>query len=280
MKLVLENVQTQPGSSFAWQAYDLPHFDHHYHHHPEIEITWILESEGQRLIGDSLEAFGPGDLVMIGSHLPHQYRNWKSGRACSRVIQFDHLRFGRDFFGLPEFSRIRQLLIDSARGICFSDATRLAAQRQMAALFASESSPAQVLALLGLLNLLSEDPEPRKIASSTYTKPVNLKQINRLQRVLNYLEIHWQETVTLADVAKVAALHPQSISRFLRQHLGMNYQEYLIQLRIGRAARLLLESDRTVMNIALDCGYNNLANFNRHFHAAYGKTPSVYRKHD
>lgn len=127
---------------------------------------------------------------MIGSHLPHQYRNWQSGRACWRVIQFDHLRFGRDFFGLPEFSRIRQLLIDSARGIYFSDATRLAAQRQMAALFASESSPVQVLALLGLLNLLSEDPEPRKIASSAYTKPVNLKQINRLQRVLNYLEIH------------------------------------------------------------------------------------------
>ncbi len=148
----------------------------------------------------------------------------------------------------------------------------------MMKVFKAPEGPSPVIALLELLTILSEDNSPRQIASVAYSEPVKLKKIDRLQCVLNFLETHWQETVTLRDAAKTAALHPQSLSRFFQQHLGVNFQEYLIQLRIGRAARLLLETERTVADIAFHCGFNNLANFNRHFQNAYEQTPSVYRR--
>ena len=94
MKLTRENVQPRRGSSFARLEFDLPEFDTHYHYHPEIEITWIVSSEGQRLIGDAIESFHPGDLALIGSNVPHQYRNWRRGRARSKVIQFRQDLFG------------------------------------------------------------------------------------------------------------------------------------------------------------------------------------------
>jgi AraC-like DNA-binding protein len=278
MKLFVEHVQLQSGSSFACLDFNLPAFDHHYHHHPEIEITCILESSGQRLIGDSLAPFVPGDLVLIGSNLPHLYRNWQSGRARSRVIQFKRECFGPEFFGLTEFGRINRLLDDAARGINFSPSIRLAARRKMATLSKTTPGPMRIVRLLELLQILSKDPNSQKIASGAYTKPVNVKKIERLQRVLNYLENHWRQTVTLEEVARVAAFHPQSMSRFFHQHLGMTFQDYLIQLRISRAAQMLLETERTVAAVAFDCGFNNLANFNRHFLNIRGRTPSRYRQ--
>ena len=278
MKLKRENIQTKSGTSFACIDFDLPSFDSHYHYHPEIELTWIVQSEGQRLIGDTLSPFSPGDLVLIGSNVPHQYRNWESGRAHSLVIQFKREVFGEGLLELPEFHEVRRLLDASTRGLSFSDNTRAAAQKRIKKLQGTNSGLRRMLQLIDLLNLLSEDEDAQPIASITYAEPVKYKKMDRLERVLNYLEAHWQKSIPLAEISKVAALHPQSMSRFFRQHLGMSFQEYLIQLRISRAARLLLESDRTVVDIAFDCGFNNLANFNRHFQSIYKQTPSHYRQ--
>lgn len=278
MKLSREHIQPHSGSSFSRLDFDLPEFDTHYHHHPEIEITWIAESEGQRLVGDALEPFELGDFIMIGSNVPHQYRNWRQGRARSKVIQFRRELFGTEILELPEFGRIKRLLDQTARGLSFAPEVRRAAQQQMMKVFNAPEGPSPVIALFELLKILSEADSPRQIASPAYSEPVKLKKIDRLQQVLNFIETNWQETVTLRDAAKAAALHPQSMSRFFQQHLGMNFQEYLIQLRIGRAARLLLETERTVVDIAFHCGFNNLANFNRHFRNAYHQPPSDYRR--
>lgn len=278
MKLSRENIQPDDGSSFASLAFDLPEFDPHYHYHPEIEITWILKSEGQRLIGDTLSPFSAGDFVLIGSNVPHQFRNWENEHAHSMVIQFKRELFGDTFLDLPEFEKIKALLDNAARGLSFSDKTRAHAQNKMRAIFKAPFGPSRIFNLLELLQILSEDENSERIASSAYSEPVKLKKIDRLQRVLNFLETNWQDQISLEEAAKVAALHPQSMSRFFRQHLGMNFQEYLIQLRISRAARLLLETEETVVNIAFQCGFNNLANFNRHFQSAYKMPPSAYRR--
>jgi len=280
MKLTRENIQTDSDSSFACFDFDLPKFDPHYHYHPEIEITWILRSEGQRLIGDDLAPFSPGDFILIGSNVPHQFRNWEAGHAHSQVIQFRREMFGDSLLKLPEFQNVRDLLDRSARGLTFSDDTRRAAQKKFKQIHQNAPGPSRILQLIELLNLLSKDPDAQPIASITYAEPVKHKKMDRLERVLNYLEAHWQGSIPLADISEVAALHPQSMSRFFRQHLGMSFQDYLIQLRISRAARLLLETDRTILDIAFDCGFNNLANFNRHFLSIYKQTPSNYRQND
>ena len=278
MKPTRENIQPLHGRSFTCLDIDLPEFDHHYHYHPEIELTWIVQGEGQRQVGDSIAAFEDGDLVMIGANVPHHYRNWQRGRARSKVIQFKRDLFGSDFFKLSEFAGIARLLGDAGRGVTFSATTRRAALRQIRRIFRSSGGPRQVMRLIGLLHTLSEDVERVSLASIAYAEPMKLQKIERLQRVLNFLDDQWREPVSLADAARVAALHPQSMSRFFQQHLGMNFQDYLLKLRLGRAARRLLETDRTVADIAFHSGFNNLANFNRHFKSAYHQTPSDYRK--
>ena len=277
MKLTRENVQPRRGSSFARLEFDLPEFDTHYHYHPEIEITWIVSSEGQRLIGDAIESFHPGDLALIGSNVPHQYRNWRRGRARSKVIQFRQDLFGPELLDLPEFASIHRLLKRASRGLRFSKGVANASVRQMNRVFEATDGPSPIIELLELLKLLSGDAESSPIASVVYSEQIKIKKINRLQRALNYLESHWRDTVSLSDVAKAAALHPQSVSRFFRQHLGMNFQEYLARLRLSRATRLLLETDRTIVDIAFHCGFNNLSNFNRRFQSAYRQTPTAYR---
>ena len=277
MKLSRENVQPQAGSSFARLEFVLPEFDTHYHYHPEIEITWIVESEGQRLVGDCLESFARDDLVLIGSGVPHQYRNWRGGKAHSRVIQFRRELFGDEFWRLPEFARIERMLERSSRGLIFSSETAHLARRRMLKIFRADDGPSPVIELLELLNILSSDERSLPIASAVYSQPVKTKKIDRLQRVLNFLESRWREEITLAEAAEVAALHPQSMSRFFRKHLGVTFQEYVVQLRVRRAAQELLESDRKVVDIAFGCGFNNLANFNRSFQNIFGQTPSAYR---
>lgn len=150
----------------------------------------------------------------------------------------------------------------------------------MERVFGASEGPAPIIELLGLLTLLSRDEAARPIASAVYSQPVKAKKIDRLERVLNFLETRWREKVSLAEAAEAAALHPQSMSRFFRQHLGMTFQDYLAQLRVRRAAQLLLGSDRTVVDIAFHCGFNNLANCNRRFQRVFRQTPSSYRARD
>ncbi|OUW18058.1 MAG: hypothetical protein CBD18_03420 [Opitutales bacterium TMED158] len=280
MKLSREKVQPKAGSSFARLDFELPEFDTHYHYHPEVEITWILESEGQRLVGDGLENFEANDLVLIGSGVPHQYRNWNRGKARSKVIQFRHDLFGATLWELPEFAKIADLFDRASRGLSFSSQASRQARRQMERVFGASEGPVPLIELLGLLTLLSRDEAARPIASAVYSQPVKAKKIDRLERVLNFLETRWREKVSLAEAAEAAALHPQSMSRFFRQHLGMTFQDYLAQLRVRRAAQLLLGSDRTVVDIAFHCGFNNLANFNRRFQRVFRQTPSSYRARD
>lgn len=273
-----ENVRPDEGASFACLAIDVPEFDHDYHFHPEIELTWIVEGEGERLIGDSTEAFGKDDLVLIGCNVPHRYRNWRKSRARSRVIQFRRDLLTEGLLGLPEFVGIDRLLNESSRGLAFAPQTCAAVRSRMRRIFSVEPGPLRLVYLLEALHFLSLDSSRKPLASVVYDQPANVRTISRLQRILNHLEKNWQETVTLEQVSSVAALHPQSVSRFFRQQLGMTFQEYLVRLRLGHAARDLITTERTVADIAYHCGFNNLANFNRHFRTNYGTSPSVYRR--
>lgn len=214
---------------------------------------------------------------MFGSNLPHRYKNWKSTRCHSRVVQFLPDAFGEAFFNVPECRKIRQLFMDASRGLRFSKQTQRSAHEILAKIFAVEAGPERLIHLLTLLDLLSDSTEKMAMASHDFLAPENNRQSERLQRILNHIDAHWQEKLPLADVAAVASLHPQSLSRYFRHHMRMTFQEYLIELRLSRAARELLDTDGTVSDIAYECGFNNLANFNRSFLNRYKVTPSAYR---
>lgn len=277
MKISYEKISPDPEASFTCIEWDQPELYCPHHFHPELEITQILANEGDRLVGDSFDTYVPGDLAMFGSNLPHCYQDRKSGRNHTRVVQFLPDAFGADFFNLPEFRQIRTLFQDAARGLRFSEPTRKQAHLTLNRLFKANTGPPRLIHLLELLHLLSEDHARQAMASQHFMAPEKAEQSERLQRVLNYIDEHWQEKLSLSDVAKVACLHPQSLSRYFNKHLRRTFQQYLIELRLSRASRELLETKRTVSDIAYNCGFNNLANFNRRFLAHYKTSPRDYR---
>lgn len=276
MKMILEKVTVDEQASFRCLEWDKPDFECPHHFHPEIEITHILASSGERLAGDRFDTFSPGDLAMFGPNLPHRYRNWKSGRAHSRVVQFRLDALG-DTFALPECRRIRRLIQDSAGGLQFSESVSKQGHRLIARLFKAPPGPQRIALLLELLDVFSRDDERQRMASHDFMVPEKPKQGKRLERVLNHIDAHWQEKLSLDEVAQIACLHPQSLSRYFRKHLGKTFQEYLIELRLSRASCELLQTNRTISDIAFDCGFNNLANFNRSFLARYKCSPREYR---
>lgn len=280
MRINFEKVSPDTETSFRCLEWDEPNFDCPYHYHPEIEITEILTSEGERLVGDRFDTFSPGDLAMFGSHLPHRYKNFQRGRCRSRVVQFHPDAWGTAFFDCPEMRVVNRLFQRAERGLLFSETTRKRARPKLAQMFQVKQGSPRLRLLFELLELLSEDLAARPMASRGFVRSKNSDPKRRLQRVLDYIDDHWTDRLQLEEVAHVANLHPQSLSRYFRQHLRKSFQAYLIELRLSRAARELLITNRTVTDIAFSSGFNNLAHFNRQFRKIYQRTPSEYRDHE
>ncbi|RME72897.1 MAG: AraC family transcriptional regulator [Verrucomicrobia bacterium] len=272
-----EKIHVTGPLSFALREFDLPAFDHGWHQHPEVELTWILEGSGLRHVGDSVEPFGPGDFCLIGANLPHMWSSPPRGagnRARSFVIQFDPARFGDAFRQLPEMARINQLLAEAAHGICFGDDG--ASLRQ---LMEQCRTPIQHLTrLLEVLDSLVDHPRKRQLSLAPWHPVPNRKTDPRVERALAFIAQRWDQPLSQAQVAMAVGLSPAAFSRFFRRHVGRTFQAYLTEMRMSFATRELLETDRTISEIAFAAGFANLSNFNRAFRAIRGMSPREFRR--
>lgn len=275
----LEHVAPAPGRSFAWDTFDLAAFPYRWHFHAAYELTLITAGEGRRFVGDSIEWFEPGDLLLLGPHLPHTWHSEPSRgrRSQAVVLRFEADCLGADFFARGELRRIRGLLERSRRGLAF-DATPARHTVATALTRSTAASPfAQLVALLEALQLLATKGPGRELASSGYVWSPRAADTRRIDRVCRHVMQHLAEPLTLADVAAVAGLAPESFSRFFRRMTGRTFVGWLHEVRIGHACRLLSTTDRPVVEIALASGFGNLSNFNRVFRRLRQCTPRQLR---
>ena len=279
MKPVFENVRSKDGGSFACLEFRGPEFECPYHFHPELEITWILSSDGQRMAGDSWSNFAAGDLDFYGSGLPHLYRNWNPGNAHSRYIQFREDVFGRDLWTMPECSRIRKWIAEARRGVSFHGRAAREAQALMEKIYSVRPGVLRIGMLLELLDRMARAGTGRPLASKGYrAEPVKERTGKKMYELLHYVEDHWTEPLRLEEAARRVMMHPRSLSRFFRREMGTTFQDYVVEVRLGRAARRLIEDENRVSEIAFACGFNNLSNFNRLFARRYRCCPRDYRR--
>ncbi len=278
MKPILEKISKPHDATFACFEFSGKEFCCPYHYHTEYEITLILDGNGQRLVGDRLENFSPGDFVLLGSRLPHMYQNVRRGTASSRYIQFQPELFDA-IFKITESHRITQLLQKSSQGIIFSRAESNQIIPSFHEIFEKKEGIPKFCALISLLDQMSQIVKPKLITLPSYTNDLSARGIDRLQKMIRFISTHYSEPISLEQIAQVGHLHPQSVARFFYQHLGKTFQNYLIETRLTRAVRDLIESKKQISEIAYDCGFNNLSNFNRLFYRYYQKTPKSYRIH-
>ena len=277
--------------SFFCRHFDGAAFDAPWHFHPEWELTLILEGGGQRFVGDSVAAFGPGDFALLGPDLPHCWLSLPTGlppvrstpgaRARTVVTQFDGDLLGAGWQERPELRAVDALFArHAARGVVFTGPEAAPLAVRVAALPGLRGLD-RLLELLSILDALAHLPEPAAtpLASEGYAPALNLRQAQRLETVCRFVHERFRETIRLAEVAALAHLTPEAFSRFFRQKARRSFVDYLNDVRVGQACRLLIERDTLgITQICYACGFGNVSNFNRHFRLRHGTSPREYRR--
>lgn len=252
-------------------------FGFEWHQHPECELTLIETGTGQRFVGDHIDAYRPGDLVLIGSDLPHTWASHpesaKSHRAV--VIQFDPDWLTRMLEDTPEARSIHTLTLRCRRGLRFTGPAQAHAAALMPKMLKQQGMQ-RVLSFIGLLDKLAHSRGATPLASPAFDAAGSVADA-RIDRVCRYIHDHATEPITQADAARLVHMSGPAFSRFFKRRVGMTYSRYVHELRIGHACRLLLETDTPVTDACFASGFNNLSNFNRVFRSIKGESPRAYR---
>ncbi|WP_396152020.1 AraC family transcriptional regulator [Flavobacterium sp.] len=276
MKAVLEDIKSNKGtSSFYAYRFQVPFFEFKWHYHPEYELTYIIKGGGYRLVGNSYENYTDGDLVLLGSNLPHTWsgKSTDSEQSEAIVIQFSK-EFIAPFLGFKESHFIKKMLEKSDRGIRFQ-----AAQDIVPKLMAlvETNGMERILKLLTLLEELSIHSY-ELITENSVHMIISEKSELRINKVCSYIQNNYANKITLKEMADLIYVTESNFCKFFKKATGKTYSDYLNEMRIDEASRLLLHSEKTINQIAFECGFETLSYFNKVFLNKKKMTPSNYRK--
>ena len=279
MKANLEPIISEGESTFYANRFDVPGFDHPFHYHPEIEITYIERGTGTVIIGDHIGSFDPGFLCLIGPNLPHIFRHSSPPPqgAVSEVLQFRcPLSNERSHaFGGAEWRSFRKLLERAQQGLAFGKPTAERACKHLQDIRLSDGLKRwqHFIALAECLIAAKST----SLASTGYSNSYSAHSSDRIERICQYILEHATTDLSHRDIADRFHLAPASFSRIFKKATNRTFQEFLGEIRLGNACRLLSESDDTITEIAFASGYKNLSNFNRRFKERYQSTPKEWR---
>ncbi|MFT4222100.1 AraC family transcriptional regulator [Dysgonomonas sp.] len=252
-------------------------FDYPIHYHSDYEINLVLDTYGKRIVGDSDEEFHALDLVMIGPNIPHAWRG--------EIIEGNHvvtIQFSEKLLNFPIlekrlFNQIKELLIESQRGIVFSENTQKEIKERILALTKMQGFQT-VLEFLSILYKLSIS-DRRVLMSYKYDcqSLTRTSKSLRMAKIYDYIEKNYEKQIRQTDVADLIDMSESAFSRFFKKKTSCTFIDYLISLRIAKACLMLSETTHSVTEICYLCGFNNLSNFIRIFKKKKGCTPNEYR---
>ncbi|MFC0398818.1 AraC family transcriptional regulator [Paraburkholderia rhizosphaerae] len=276
----LELVAVPRDESFKVWSHGYPYRTVRWHFHPEYEIHLITATTGKYFVGDYIGNFEPGNLVMMGSNLPH---NWVSHvphgeRVDERclVLQFDADFVARAIAAFPEFKRVESLLDASRWGLLFSAETGAAAAPMMREMLGAQGLR-RVALFIELFDLLAQRGEPVKLASAAYRADPARYAETRINHVLSYIDKNLSQELRESELAGLSGQSVSAFSRYFRRHTGVPFVQYVNRLRINFACQLLMSGELSITDICYRVGFNNLSNFNRQFLLLKEMSPSRWR---
>jgi AraC-like DNA-binding protein len=281
---LFQRIHLAENQSYNVLKVDRPYFVVPWHVHPEIEIMLVVQGEGTRFVGDSVERFEPGDLVMVGANLSHVWKNStrhyeeNTGlRAKARVILFGEDCFGPAFFKVPEMQPVQALLQRAERGIVFHGKTRQGVADKIFRAHAQEGIK-RFLTFIDILHDLARSREFTLLSSVGYSQSMQADDMSRINKVLDYLMRDFRNPIRLEDIAARANMAPTSFCRYFKSRTNKTVISFVNELRVGYAHKLLIETPHTITDIAYECGFNNVSNFYRQFQTITGRSPLQYRR--
>ncbi len=254
-----------------------------WHYHYKLELTFVTEGTGKRIVGDSIEEFSPGDLIFIGAKLPHVWVADKNefGGFNSRSFESVYLQFGLDIMPesilrLPELKNVKRAIELSERGIRITGDTLNNVSRLMLEL-PYVSNFERLVYFYKIMNYIGESNSNVFLASGKYIKTLFKSSNERITKIHEYLMSNYREEINLEAISELVHLVPGSLCRFFKKHMDMTIFDYLNKIKVDYACGLLLDKEININDIAYDCGFNNLSHFNKQFKKITSRTPSQYR---
>ena len=251
------------------------------HCHAEFELNFIENGAGvRRIVGDSVEEIGDYELTLVaGERLEHAWEqgNCRSADVREITIQFSRTLFPEELLARKQFRTIREMFHKAANGLTFSLKAIMKVYNLLDVLASEPDGFEQYQRLLQILYTLSNDEGARVLASTSFANMENNVESRRVRKVQEYINARYNEEIRLEDCAAMVGMSPSAFSRFFKQHTGRTLMDYIIDIRLGNAARLLVDTSEGISEISYACGFNNLSNFNRAFKARRGYTPRDFR---
>ncbi len=257
-------------------------FTYPIHNHSVYELNFVENAKGvRRIVGDSQEVIGDYDLCLITS--PDLEHVWEQNECHSDdireiTVQFDFSMSDETLFGRNPYASITRMMQEAKKGLSFP----LQAIRKVYGMLDTLSSVKDgfyaVQQFLTILYELSRCENARTLASSSYAKVTVEDDSRRILKVKNFISKNYMDELRLPELASLAGMSSSAFSRFFKLHTGRNISEYIIDLRLGYAARMLVDTAKSISEIGFDCGFNNLSNFNRIFKKKKGCSPSEFRE--
>lgn len=277
----LEVVQIRQNESFKAWAHGYPFHTVRWHFHPEYELHHVVETSGYYFVGDYIGEFAPGNLVLTGPNLPH---NWVSEVPAGAVVPLRGriVQFSEDFISdatraLPEMAAFEGLLELSRRGALFSRETAERAGPLLAELVQAQGLR-RIALFMSVIEILGNATSVRPLTSAGYLPDPSGFMSGGVNEALAYINEHLTQPFSERDLAAISGRSPSTFSRSFRRHTGMALVQYVNRLRINLACQLLMsEADMPITDICFAAGYNNVSNFNRQFLAQKGMSPSKFR---
>lgn len=277
MKTLIEKLPLSENASFVAKTFKTPVFEVPWHQHIEYELILFLEGEGLSFIGNYAGEFQPGDIFFIGKNVPHTFQKRNTEMITSAVVvQFREDFLGQEFLQVPEVREIKELFKDSMQGLQLTGTTKSLAAPLIRSL-ENEFSILRILNLLQCLHLMQSSKEYIQLSTQD-VEISNPKDMERIDKVFRYTVDQFTTKITLEDVAAIAGLSVPAFCNYFKKSTKKTYIDFLNEVRVGYACKLLIESDLSIVNICFESGYNTLANFNKQFLKIKQKTPSQYRR--
>ncbi|MCW3090057.1 MAG: AraC family transcriptional regulator [Ferruginibacter sp.] len=275
MKTLIQKIHLDEHQSFACRSYRTPNFETNWHKHEEFELILITEGHGTAMIGDYIGEFKTGDIYFIAGNLPHWFKKQHHKMTgCSLVLHFKPAILGNDFLQLPELKNVSQLLKKN-------DGTQIQTtlKEEIATmLFELEglSGFERMGLLLNCLQKLSASPHYKTLTRNFASSNENINPA--IEKIIDFSFKRYLTPVTLQQVAEVAAMSIPTFCRFFKKNIKKTYFDFIQDLRISHACKLLTNSNKPVMEICYESGYNSWAHFSKQFRHVKKMTPSQYRK--
>ncbi|MDP4680005.1 MAG: AraC family transcriptional regulator [Cyclobacteriaceae bacterium] len=283
MKEAISKSPIPESKTFRIKDLNEPFFDPNWHFHNEYQLAVVMQGTGTRFVGDNISHFEAGDMVLTGSNLPHVWRNeeqyFQNLGLMTRVIviYFSPDFMGDTFLNKDEMIDVRELMLRANRGLLVSDKTRDIARDIMINMLGQNRFDG-VISLLQILNILSTSNDLKYINKEGYLNTITDSDSERMRAVHAYVLNNFKGNILLEEAASLANLSPTSFSRYFKARANKTFSDFVAELRIGLACKLLPDYDKTIVQIAFECGYKTLSHFNRKFKELTGTSPLKYRK--